>query len=119
MFRTRSPRMAPKHRDEPARVAFATSASSGRRPQRGSKTVSCSPPCRRIGPGGRDADRTINSSTSGNLSSGGADFYEIEPGADGRLLALTSSRRRRSRAPALALRFPGQPARSKRRPVGR
>ena len=62
---------------------------------------------------------TIGSAVPGNLATGGADFYEIEPSSDGRLIAQTQAAVGSPRAPALVVRRPGQPARSERRPVVR
>ena len=61
----------------------------------------------------------IGAPVSGNLSQGGADFYQIQPDSDGRLIAQTYKPSSWPAAPALALRWPGQPARPERRPVGR
>ena len=45
----------------------------------------------------------IGSPVSGNLTGGGADFYEIEPGSDGRLIAQTQADSGSLAASALAL----------------
>ncbi len=60
---------------------------------------------------------SIGSIQPGSLAEGGDAVYEIEPGSDGRLIAQTQATAGSPRAAALALRRPGQPAGSERRPV--
>ena len=89
MFRTRSARISPKNatsrRESVRHARFFWSSAATRLEDR--VLLSTLPASVLAG-----ATRIeINSSVPGSLSSGGADFYEIEPSADGRLLALTSA----------------------------
>ncbi len=89
MLRIRSPRIAPKtvtsRRESVRNVRFFWSSAATRLEDR--VLLSTLPPSVLAGA----TLIAIDSTVPGNLASGGADLYEIQPTADGRLIALTSA----------------------------
>ena len=90
MFRTRSPRITPKtatsRRESVRRARFFWSSAATRLEDR--LLLSTLPPSVLSG---ATLIATIDSNTPGNLASGAADLYKIDPTADGRLIALTTA----------------------------